>query len=187
MLFEEVATHVDVGHGSDPGQLEVVFRSIQIGTGGEDVRVIVEDVSEDLVVVIVWDEPIDLPRDGAERQLPQAHVGDKLLPGVDVVGDGLLVGEANDEGLRPQGRRLVAGGEPASQQVGLEPENLVGEVGEASVDADRFLGDQERVEVTPDRGGQGCSEPASRPAPRRSCAIRAPATAMVSLPPVLIT
>ena len=79
------------GTGVTRAHLEAVLRSLQVGAGGEDVRVIVEDVSEDLVVVIVWDEPIDLPRDGAERQLPQAHVGDKLLPGIDVVGNGLLV------------------------------------------------------------------------------------------------
>ena len=91
------------------------------------------------------------------------------------------------KGLRPQGRRLVAGGEPAAQQVGLQPENLVGEVGQAPVDADRFLGDQERVVVAADRGGQIAASPLQGQLRVAIKAITFAATARVSLPPVLIT
>ena len=187
VLFPEVAAHLDVGHGSDLGQLEAVASPLQVVAGGEDVGVIAEDVGEDGIVVIVRDEPIDLPFDGAERQLPQAHVRDELLPGIHVVGDGLLVAEADDEGLGPQGRRLVAGGEPARQQVGLQPENLVGEVGQGFVDADRFLGDQRDCSKSP----RIVVARSLRARFKASSALRkficAAAAWRVSLPPVLIT
>ena len=120
---------------------------------------IAEDVGEDRIVVIVRDEPVDLSFDFAERQLPQTHVRDELLPGINIVDDGLLVGEADHEGLGAQGRGLVAGGEPAGQQVGLKPENLVREMGQGFVDADRFTGDQETVVIPTDRGDEIAASP----------------------------
>ena len=47
MLFPDVGTHLDVGHGSDLGKLEAVASPLQGATGGEDVGVIAEDMGED--------------------------------------------------------------------------------------------------------------------------------------------
>jgi hypothetical protein len=127
LLLEHPGLHLDVRYGRDLGQFETVAGPVQGGAGGEDVGVVAKDVGEDRVVVIVWDEAIDLPFDHAQRQLLQAHVGDELFPGVYVIENGLLVCEANDERLGPQCRRLVAGGETACQEVGLQPVDFVGE------------------------------------------------------------
>ena len=111
--LSRLGTHINVRHWRDLCELQAVASPQQGVAGGEDIGVIAKDVCEHRVVVVVGDEPIDLPFDRAQRQLLQPHVSDELLPGIHVVGDSLLVAQPNDEGLRPQGRWLVAGGEPA--------------------------------------------------------------------------
>ena len=56
-------------------------------------------------------------------------------------------------------RPAVAGGESARQHVGLQPENLVSEVGQGFVDADRFTGDQETVVIATDRRDEIAASP----------------------------
>ena len=81
----------------------------------------------------------------------------------------------------------MAAGEPARQQVGLQPENLVGELGQGPVDADRFTGDQESVVVAADRGGQIAASPLQSQLGVVHVHLGRRATPRVILPPVLIT
>ena len=159
VILEHAHVHVHVGNGRDLGQFQVVAGLVDPVAGRQHVRVVAKDVGQDGVVIVVGDGRIDAAGHFRERQLPHVDRGHELLPGIDIGLDRLLVRQPRGVGLRPQGRRFVRRRKPACQQVGLEPIDFVGEVGQSLVHPDRLLGHQDGEVGVADLGGQIAAGP----------------------------